>query len=49
LEKWRADFRKASNEFEAKRQERIKEAANMKIDIDSRFQPVVDMFLNQLK
>jgi len=49
LEKWRADFRKASNEFEAKRQERIKEAANMKIDIDSRFQPVVDEFLNQLK
>jgi len=49
LEKWRADFRKASNEFEAKRQERIKEAANMKIDIDSRFQPVVDMFLKQLQ
>jgi hypothetical protein len=47
LEKWRADFRKASNE--AKRQERIKEAANMKIDIDSRFQPVVDMFLKQLQ
>jgi hypothetical protein len=49
LEKWRADFRKASNEFETKRQERIKEAANMKIDIDSRFQPVVDMFLKQLQ
>lgn len=49
LDKWRAEYRKASDEFEAKRQERIKEAANMKIDIDSRFQPVVDMFLNQLK
>jgi hypothetical protein len=49
MEKWRAEYTKASNEFEAKRQERIKEAANMKIDIDSRFQPVIDMFLNQLK
>jgi hypothetical protein len=49
LEKWRAEYRKASNEFEAKRQERIKEAANMKIDVDSRFQPVIDMFLKDLK
>jgi hypothetical protein len=49
LDKWRAEYTKASNEFEAKRQERIKEAANMKIDVDSRFQPVIDMFLNQLK
>lgn len=49
LDKWRAEYRKASDEFEAKRQERIKEAANMKIDIDSRFQPVVDMFLKQLQ
>jgi hypothetical protein len=49
LDKWRAEYRKASDEFEAKRQERIKEAANMKIDIDSRFQPVVDMFLKNLK
>lgn len=45
LEQWRADFRKASNEFEAQRQEKIKELANMKINIDARFQPVVDMFL----
>lgn len=49
MDKWRAEYTKASNEFEAKRQERIKEAANMKIEIDSRFQPVVDMFLKDLK
>jgi hypothetical protein len=49
MDKWRAEYAKASNEFEAKRQERIKEAANMKINIDVRFQPVIDMFLNQLK
>jgi hypothetical protein len=49
MDKWRAEYTKASNEFEAKRQERIKEAANMKIDVNVRFQPVIDMFLNQLK
>lgn len=49
LDKWRADYRKASDEFEAKRQERIKEVANMKINVDSRFQPVIDMFLKDLK
>jgi hypothetical protein len=49
MDKWRAEYTKATNEFEAKRQERIKEAANMKIDVDSRFQPVIDMFLKDLK
>jgi hypothetical protein len=49
MDKWRAEYTKASNEFEAKRQERIKEAANMKINIDVRFQPVIDMFLKDLK
>jgi len=49
MDKWRAEYTKASNEFEAKRQERIKEAANMKIDVDSRFQPLIDMFLKDVQ
>ena len=39
---------KARQEFEAKRQERIQEAANLKINVAERFQPVVDEFLKQL-
>lgn len=39
---------KARQEFEAKRQERIQEAANLKISVDKRFQETVDTFLNQL-
>jgi hypothetical protein len=40
---------KARQEFEAKRQERIQEAANLKINVAERFQGTVDTFLNQLK
>jgi hypothetical protein len=47
--KWLADRQKASKEFEANRQQRIQDAANLKIDVPARFQPVVDLFLNQLK
>jgi hypothetical protein len=35
-------------EFEKARQEKIKEIAAMRIDVDKRFQPVVDIFLKQL-
>ena len=48
-DKWLADQRKAQHEFEEKRQARIQEAVNLKIEVDNRFQDVVDEFLNQLK
>jgi hypothetical protein len=48
-DKWASEYRKASEEFEEARQKRIQEAANMKIEVAERFQPVVDMFLNKLK
>lgn len=48
-DKWAAEYRKASEEFEENRQKRIQEAANMKINVAERFQPVIDMFLKQLK
>lgn len=48
-DKWAAEYRKASEEFEENRQKRIQEAANLKINVAERFQPVVDMFLKQLK
>ncbi len=35
-------------EFEKTRQERIKEIANMRIQVDARFQKTIDTFLNQL-
>jgi hypothetical protein len=48
-DKWAADQRKAQHEFEEKRQGRIQDAVNLKIEVAQRFQPVVDEFLNQLK
>ena len=48
-EQWVADQRKAQHEFEEKRQGRIQEAVNLKINVAERFQDVVDEFLNQLK
>jgi hypothetical protein len=48
-EQWSADQRKAQHEFEEKRQGRIQEAVNLKINVAERFQDVVDEFLNQLK
>jgi hypothetical protein len=48
-DKWLADQRKAQHEFEEKRQARIQEAVNLKIEVDNRFQDVVDEFLKQLK
>ena len=37
-----------TQEFEAKRQDRIKEASELRINVDSRFQKVIDRFLVQL-
>lgn len=48
-EQWTADLRKAQHEFEENRQKRIQEAANLKINVAERFQPVVDEFLSKLK
>ena len=46
---WTANQRKAQHEFEEKRQGRIQEAVNLKIEVAERFQGVVDEFLDQLK
>ena len=48
-DKWAGEERQAQHEFEEKRQARIQEAVNLKIEIAQRFQDVVDEFLNQLK
>jgi hypothetical protein len=48
-DKWAGEERNAQHEFEEKRQARIQDAVNLKIDIAERFQPVIDEFLNQLK
>ena len=48
-EKWNAEQYKAQHEFEEKRQGRIQDAVNLKIEVAERFQSVVDEFLNQLK
>ena len=37
-----------TQEFEAKRQDRIKETSELRINVDSRFQKVIDRFLVQL-
>lgn len=48
-EQWSADQYKAQHEFEEKRQGRIQDAVNLKIEVASRFQDVVNEFLDQLK
>jgi hypothetical protein len=48
-EKWNAEQYKAQHEFEEKRQGKIQEAVNLKIEVAGRLQDVVDEFLNQLK
>lgn len=48
-QEWVGDLRKATQDWENARQERIKEAVALKINIPSQFQPVVDEFNKQLK
>jgi hypothetical protein len=48
-DKWSGEERNAQHEFEEKRQGRIQDAVNLKIEVAERFQDVVDEFLNQLK
>jgi hypothetical protein len=43
------EVRKIRSEFEIERQKRISEIAAMRIQVDPRFQDVIDMFLNQLE
>lgn len=52
---YQVDFAKATEEvktlkgeFEKTRQDRIKEIASMRINVDSRFQKIIDVFLNQI-
>lgn len=46
---WAANEREASYKFEAERQKEIQDVVVFNITVPERFQPVVDMFLNQLK
>ena len=48
-DEWAGEERKAAHEFEQKRQARIQDAVNLKIEVAERFQSVVNEFLNQLK
>lgn len=48
-DKWSGEERQAQHEFEEKRQARIQDAVNLKIEVAQRFQDVVNEFLNQLK
>lgn len=48
-EQWTADERKAKHEFEEKRQARIQEAVNLKIEVPQRFQGTINGFLDQLQ
>ena len=48
-EQWTAEERKAKHEFEEKRQGRIQEAVNLKIEVPQRFQGTINGFLDQLQ
>lgn len=45
---WASDYRKALQDFEEKRQNRIQEAVALRIEVPSQFQGVVDEFTKQL-
>jgi len=47
-EEWQANYRQASHLFEEERQNEIKNSAALRIDIDPRFQDVIDMFLKDV-
>ena len=46
-EEWTAEQRKAQHEFEEKRQAKIQDAVNLKIEVAERFQSVVDEFIEK--
>ena len=45
---WEGNNSKAIHEFEENRQKRISEIAGMRIDVDGRFQKIIDTFLSSL-
>jgi hypothetical protein len=47
-EEWQSNYRQASHLFEEERQNEIKNSAALRISIDTRFQPVIDMFLGDV-
>ena len=47
-EEWQSNYRQASHLFEEERQNEIKNSAALRIDIDPRFQDVIDMFLKDV-
>jgi hypothetical protein len=46
---YQQEDQKLSQDFEEQRQNAVKSIAALKIDVDPRFQPVVDIFLKQLE
>jgi hypothetical protein len=48
MESYRSSYREASNLFEENRQKEIATASALRIDVDSRFQPIIDMFLKEV-
>jgi predicted nucleic acid-binding Zn-ribbon protein len=47
-EEWQANYRKASHIFEEERQKEIEAVAALRIAVDPRFQPTIDMFLKNV-
>lgn len=47
-EEWQANYRKASHLFEEERQKEIEKVAALRIEVDSRFQSTIDMFLKNV-
>jgi hypothetical protein len=47
-EEWQANYRKSSHLFEEERQKEIEAVAALRIAVDPRFQPVIDMFLKNV-
>jgi len=48
ISEWKGRALKASHEFEEDRQKKISEASELRIEVDSRFQETIDIFLKQL-
>ena len=48
-QKWSADYKKLSQEFEENRQKRIQEAVSLRIEVPTQFQEVINEFNKQLK
>lgn len=49
MQQWRAKEKEAHMEFEAQRAKETQETAGLRIQIDPRFQDIIDMFLKQLE